>query len=379
MENLGIYTNLMRIDLGKIRYNYESMTRYIKERSPNSEAGVVLKSNAYGIGIKEVAPIVYSAGARRIFVMYIEEANTVRKVLPNDAYVYVLSGVLAGTEKEFFELGVVPVLSNKEQLMRWLDYAKVKEKRLPCVIKFDTGMHRMGIDDTEIDWVNELELEKYLDVHYVMTHMYCAHLPGNKQNDLQIARLDRLKNAFPRIKTSFSNTYSMFLNDGSYSDLFRVGRGLYGLFDRALNEANYPSITKCAFSVDARVIQVKDVKVGGCVGYGATHVFQRDSRVATLGIGYSHGFPTLLGNKAKIMVNGRPARVVGSVTMEYIMLDVTDNGPVEQESWITIIDSEETAEQFSSMVGVTGLEIMLSLGRGVQKKVYYNSMGCSGG
>lgn len=83
MENLDIYTNLMKIDLGAISHNYVELKKYIQAKNSTSEVGLVLKSNAYAIGIKEVAPIVYAAGARKFFVMWIGEAITLRKMLPD--------------------------------------------------------------------------------------------------------------------------------------------------------------------------------------------------------------------------------------------------------------------------------------------------------
>lgn len=373
MENLDIYTNLMKIDLGAISHNYVELKKYIQAKNSTSEVGLVLKSNAYAIGIKEVAPIVYAAGARKFFVMWIGEAITLRKMLP-DAVIFVLSGVLPNTEQVLIEHSLIPVLYNETQLKRWMDYAKSTNQRLKCVIKFDTGMNRMGISDDNTGIIKEWNVENALDIEYVMSHMYI----NSGENPRQLARLNALRENLPGFKTSFSDTYSAFLDKHWYSDLFRVGRALYGVFDRKLNAADYPRLTKCAFSVEARVLQIKEVKRGETVSYGATYAFDRDTRVATVGIGYSHGLPAILGNKGWMKVNGKVAKIIGSVTMEYTMLDITDCGDVPLESWITVLDSEDDVDAMSAIAGVTSLEIMASFSKGVQKKTYYNSFGCCG-
>lgn len=378
MENLDIYTNVMRIDLGAVSYNYSVLRDYILNKNNGSEAGVVLKSNAYGIGLREVGPVVYNAGARKFFVMWIGEAIDLQKVLGKDACVYVLSGALPDTEEIFHKNKIIPVLSNEVQLVRWLDYAKKVGEKLPCIIKFDTGMNRMGIKDTNTDIIKNLQVEQYLDVHYIMSHMYSAHLLDSEMNKAQLARIDAVKKSLPQFKTSFSNTYSMFLNHEQSPDLFRIGRGLYGLFDRLLNKSNYPQLTKCAISVDVRVVQVKEVKKGEKISYGATYTFESDSRVATLGIGYSHGLPSVLSNKGHLMINGKPARIIGSITMEYIMIDVTDHEGIAPESWIHVMSNEGEADDLANTAGMTSLEIMSAFGKGIQKKIYYNSFGCMG-
>lgn len=373
MENLDIFTNLMKIDLGAIGNNYKAIDKYIRGNNATSEVALVLKSNAYGIGLEEVAPIVYIAGARKFFVMWLGEALRLKKLLP-DVVVYTLSGVLPNTEEIFFKNNIVPVISNEIQLKRWLEYAKKIDKKLPCNIKFDTGMNRMGINDTRTDIISELSVERYLDVHYIMSHMYM----NNASNPAQLERLNRLRESFPQFKTSFSDTYSAFLGGDWYSDLFRVGRALYGVFDRKLNGVDYPKLTKCAFSVEARVIQIRKVPKDESVSYGATYKFDRDSIIATLGIGYSHGLPTVLGNKGYVIVNGHPARIVGNVTMEYTMIDVTDCGDIQPESWVSVMNSEDTVDDISLAANMTSLEIMASFSKGVQKKIYYTTASCRG-
>lgn len=373
MEDLDIYTNYIVIDLGIVKSNYKSICDYISKKNSSSEVGLVLKSDAYGTGIKDIASIVYSAGARKFFVVTLDEAILLKKILPNPD-VYVLSGLLKNTESIYITYGIIPVLYTKTQINRWIDYASKISKKLPCIIKFDTGMNRMGIRDSEYSIINDPNVEKFLNIKYILSHTYCSYMLSSDVNEKQLERIETLKKRLPQFKTSFSNTYSAFLDSKYYSDLFRVGRALYGVFDGVLNHEEYPNITKCAFSVYARVMQIKDVKKGETVSYGATYTFEKDTRIATLGIGYSHGLPVSLSNKGYVMINNRKAKILGKITMEYTMVDITGISDIEEESWKCIIPNDGNfIDSLAAISGITSLELMAAFSRGMQKKIYLNN------
>ena len=237
-----------------------------------------------------------------------------REVAP-DADIYVLHGVLPHTELDFLTYNLIPVLSTPRQVADWNHLGHKEDIVLPAALHVDTGMTRLGLTAGQIESLEKNPQQcKYLNVKLVVSHLACADTPDNKMNEEQLQKFEvacaKLRRILPEdFKESLSATDGSLLDDERfYRDIVRPGIALYD----------------GAVSLEAKILQIQDVAAGQTAGYGATHVFTKNSRVATLGIGYGDGYPRSLSNKGYVLIAGRQAPVVGRISMDLTTVDVTD-------------------------------------------------------
>ncbi len=300
----------LTVDLKKIADNWKKLQARVGEKT---QVAAVLKTDAYGLDAKKIAPALYRAGCRIFFTAYVFEAVEIRQVLPADARIYVLHGVLAHTELDFLKYDLIPVLSTPRQVADWNHLGHKENRILPAALHIDTGMTRLGLNEKNVDDFCA-NVPPYLDVSLVISHLACADDPENAKNEDQLHRFDslcaKLRQALPNgFKESLSASDGVHLENKSfYKDIVRPGIALYD----------------GAVSLEAKVLQIQDVEAGHTIGYGATHTFSDKARVATLAIGYGDGYPRSLANKGYVAFNGLKAPIVGRISMDLITVDVTD-------------------------------------------------------
>ena len=178
----------LTIDLGAFRRNFRLLTG----RLGGVACAGVLKADAYGLGAERVAPALWREGCRIFFVATLEEAVGLRAILP-EATVCCLNGLLAGTEPVFARHRIVPVLNALDQIARLRTFGGTLGAPQPAILHVDTGMHRLGLDEDEWQWVLETpDLLDGIDWLYLMSHLSAADEPDNPlvENN-EFAKLDK--------------------------------------------------------------------------------------------------------------------------------------------------------------------------------------------
>jgi len=348
----------LTIDLGAVRRNY----RRLVDRLDGVPCAGVVKADGYGLGAARVAPVLWDEGCRVFFVATLEEAVRLRPAIPH-ATLCCLNGLLPGTEAVLVEHGIVPVLNALEQIGRWRSHGGRLGKALPAILHVDTGMNRLGLGDDE--WERLLQTPAALDGidwRYLMSHLAAADEPDHPSNARQLARFQQIRQQLPRrMKASFANSSGIFLGPAYRFDLARPGIALYG--GRPAAGAANPM--ECPVRIEGRILQLRTVAAGSAVGYAATWIAPRESRIATVAAGYADGYPRRLSGAGSVALGGRLCPVVGRVSMDLITVDVTDVPPGEAlpGGLVEVLGPSVTPDDAADAAGTIGYELLTALGR----------------
>lgn len=365
------------IDLPALAANYRLLCR---TAAPARVAGVV-KANAYGLGIDVVAPVLWREGCRTFFVALPSEGVALRQILP-DAEIYVLAG-LFGPESAgaYREAELLPVLNDLADISLWEAFGWDGETApRPCAIHVDTGMNRLGLTpDQALAFLSENAITGALSPRLVMSHLACGDETRSPMNAEQLHRFQAVASRFSGVESSLANSAGLFLDPAFHFDLVRPGIALYGGRPSDGPAANpmRPVVT-----VEARVVQVREVPAGGVVSYGGTHSLTRDSRVAVVAAGYADGLhralsgagvplrePVAAGGEA--WVQGRRVPIVGRVTMDLTLLDVTELGAdaVGHGDHVEFFGHNIPLDEAAAAAGTISYELLTSIGRRYHRRV----------
>ncbi|ARS27047.1 alanine racemase [Sphingomonas sp. KC8] len=347
----------LMIDLAALRSNYRQIARHVAP----ARAAAVVKADAYGLGVRQAATALAESGCRDFFVAHLGEARALRPILPADARLYVLNGLMPGTEMLCAHAGILPVLNSVDQAARWREAAQSIGRPLPAVLQFDSGMARLGIDDGEArQLAGDTAFRAHVPLALVMSHLACADTLDSPVNAAQIARFDALAGLFPSVPRSFANSGGAFLAPAFHNQIVRPGIALYG---GAPNDAQ-PNPMRPVIRLDARVIQVRTIAAGGGVGYGHSFHAPHETRIATIAVGYADGLPRSLSNRGAAWFNGTRLPIAGRVSMDSITLDVTalPEGALKLGDWVELIGPHQSLDRLAQDAGTISYEILTSLG-----------------
>lgn len=361
---------ILKIDLGALRHNYDLIKSEV--RNGCAVAGVV-KANAYGLGLKEVVSVLELAGCPFYFVALPEEAFALRSLTQKP--IAVLSGCLSGYEEEFIAHDIIPVLNHLGAVAAWKDLARQKSKKLPAAVQFETGMNRLGLPEEEIQkFLNDPSLREGLDLCVIMSHFSCADEADHPLTAEQYKKFSAIAAHFPTVPKSLANSSGIFRGASYHFDMVRPGMALYGL--NPVPEEDNPM--RPVVSLYAPVLQVKTVKAGEAVGYGASFRAKNDVTIATVALGYADGFLRSIGNSGKgvLYFQGKPCPLVGRVSMDLVTADVTGLS-VKPEDFLEVLGPYQDADTLAGAAGSIGYEILTSLGPRY-KKEYVNGLWVDG-
>lgn len=355
-------STLLTIDLEALEDNY----RFCSDRLRPASVAAVVKADAYGLGVKKIAPVLWHAGCRQFFTATHREGITLRGVLP-DAEIYILEGVTDQSVAACYDHQLVPVLVSPDHSTLWAAQARHVGRSLPAIIHIDTGMTRLGFGERELHELLEQgdDLE-WLETRYVMTHYACADEPGAEKTRDQLEHFKRLRKLLPPAPTSVGNSAGGLLGSEFSGDMARVGIALFG---GSPYQDKMPDL-KPVVRVQSRILQIREVDKGTTVGYGATFAARKTMRIATVGIGYADGYPWSLGNQGIASVAGYRVPVVGRVSMDMITLDVTEvpNELLQPGCMVDLIGPDVSLEEVAERAGTINYEILTRLSQRARRR-----------
>ncbi len=352
---------ILTIDVGAIAANWRGLRDAGRASGRPVDCAAVLKADAYGTGAAAVGPRLAAEGCRQFFVAHIDEAIALRRVLPEHP-IYVLNGLLAGTEGDFVEHDLTPVLNHLGQLNAWRAAAQRFNRPLDAVIHLDTGMNRLGFgpDDAQV-LINERGRLRGLRLALFMSHLVASEEPANPINGEQLSRFRTFVKAMPGAPASLANSSGIFLGPDYHFDLMRPGAALYGI-NPLPGQANpmLPTVT-----LQARILQTRRVDALQTVGYGGAWRAARPTRVATIGLGYADGYFRALVNRSVVYIAQQPAPVIGRISMDLVTIDVTDVAEDDSQpgALVEVLGQRLTPDDIAAQAHTNGYEIMTSLGR----------------
>ena len=351
----------MVVDLGALMANY----RFLAERVAPAECAAVVKADAYGMGVARVAPALERAGCRSFFVATAEESIQLRELLPA-AHIYVLESLNRKAMARAVRSDIRPVLNSYEEVLAWQSVAEGKPDAF-CGIHIDTGMSRLGMDESDVSRLTSCIGDiGALNICYVMTHLACADDVNHEQNSEQLREFNRLRGLLGSFETSIGNSAGIFLGEPFHGDLARAGIAIFGCNPMS----NPPNPMREVARVEGRILQIRPTLEPSSVGYGATAHVGPGSRLATVAFGYADGYPRSLGNKAHAIVSNRPVPVIGRVSMDSLVLDIT-KVPQEDVSvgdWATLIGGGVDWDELADAAGTISYELMTRIGPRVDRK-----------
>jgi len=348
---------ILTIDLAALCDNW----RMLNARLARAACAAVVKADAYGLGAARVAPALYEVGCRHFFVAHVDEAIALRPALHPDAIVYVLHGATPGAEPEFVVHDLVPVLNSLPQVVAWRDLATTLDRRLPAILQVDTGMARLGLCPQELDVVAGDRAQLHgIDLRFVMSHLASAEDKANRANHAQLERFRAALARLPATRASLANSSGIFLGADYHFDLVRPGAALYGVAPVA--GAQNPM--RAVIRLQGKVVQTRIVEAGTPVGYGHTWTAERRSRIATVAVGYADGYLRSLSNRGQLHFGGVPLPVVGNVSMDTVLVDVTALGEstIHEGSLLDVTAPSLGVDDIAARAGTIGYEILTGLG-----------------
>jgi|AntAceMinimDraft_5_1070358.scaffolds.fasta_scaffold00098_9 alanine racemase len=356
--------NEARLDLDALRHNV-SVARQL---APHSRTMAVVKANAYGHGAVTIAGALQNE-VDALAVACIEEALELRYAGIN-LPILLLEGIFEARElREAAQLDLWLTIDNDQQL-RWLEEATLPTP-VTCWLKVDTGMHRLGVMPASApQFFQRLRAARNVrDEIVTYTHFASADDLASQQTLHQLAAFDAIRVNGPR---SAANSAGVLAWPQSHYDWIRPGYMLYGNSPMVQEHAN-AQILQSVMTLTSAVISLRDVPTGDAVGYGATWVAPRPSRIATVTIGYGDGYPRQAPNGTPVLVNGQRAALAGRVSMDMITVDVTDLPNVELGSEVVMWGKQLPLAEIALYANTIGYELITRMPARTRRVVIHNS------
>ncbi|MEO1538068.1 MAG: alanine racemase [Pseudomonadota bacterium] len=331
----------LTIDLDAIAANWAALDAMSGD---TVETAAVIKSDAYGLSARHVAPRLRDAGVRTFFVATVGEGRELRQVA-GEADIFVFSGHMDGDSGILESAGLIPLLNSPEQVTRHFSVLPGH----PFGVQLDTGMNRLGMEFG--DWRALSGELMAAGPRLVMSHLACADEPDHPMNTQQLRTFRDMTDGIAH-RRSLAATGGTLLGPEYHFNLTRPGIGLYG--GLPFEEAT-PVVR-----LELPVIQTRIVRPFETVGYGNTWEATVESCIATVSAGYADGLIRAMGPQARIFAGDIPCPVAGRVSMDLITVDVTHLAEVPDA--LTILGHMQGIDALADAAGTIGYEILTSLG-----------------
>ncbi|MDG5469762.1 alanine racemase [Deltaproteobacteria bacterium IMCC39524] len=361
----------VEIDLAALRHNFQEVQRTVGD---GCEVLAVVKADAYGHGVGLVAPALAAAGAKLFGVALVEEGVELRK-LGIEQPILILGSFFPGQEADVIEYQLTPVLYDLACARRLDSAARDAGRSIDYHLKVDTGMGRLGFRVDRLDEVLPvLKNLKSLNMSGVMSHLAVADEPEKPLTALQceafsavVARVE--KAGFRPFYKHIANSAGIYSRKLNGCNLVRPGISLYGGLTGG--PFAHPFTQQSVMHFVSQVAQLKDVPSGEGISYGHRFVTSRQSRVAAIPVGYADGYNRLLTNRGEVLIHGRRAPVVGTVCMDWILVDVTSFPDVQVGDQVSLLgrdgDDIITAEEWADKVGSITYEVFCNISKRVPR------------
>ena len=354
------------VDLRAMRSNYRALSKVV---GPARVAGVV-KADAYGLGIAQVVPALAAEGCDTYFVATADEGIAVRHVAP-DARIFVLNGLFSADAAALFAAQrLTPVLNGATDIALWERHCASHGSDRSCALQVDTGLNRLGLTVQQaLAFAADNALTRAVDPVLVMSHLACGDDRNHPLNRRQAQAFGAVRAAFPGVAASLANSSGLLLGRDYHLDLVRPGIAIYG-------GAPSSGVTmKTVVTAEARVLQVRRAQVGEAVSYGATRLLERDTLIAVAAVGYADGFPRAASGSGVPLrgvlpggcgsIRGRRVPILGRITMDLTMFDVTDLGAdaVSAGDFIQLFGADLPIDAAAKAAGTIAYELLTGLSR----------------
>lgn len=362
------------ISLDNIAHNIREIRRITGK---SAEIMGVVKADAYGHGVMEVAKTLLENGASRFAVSMLDEAIQLRRA-GIEVPILILGYTDPRRANEIIENDVTQSVFSHDLAQALSDEAVRQGKKVKIHIKIDTGMSRIGFLPGYSAVKNVVEISRLSNIiiEGLFTHFATADEKNREYTNTQFERFMSICCELQRIGIHIpvkhcANSAAIIEYPEMHLDMVRPGIILYGMYpSEDVNKAKID--LKPAMTLKANVIMVKEVEKNTSISYGRIFTTGRTSKIATIPIGYADGFNRMLSNKGKVLINGEFAPVVGRVCMDQCMVDITDIGSnVEVGDEVVLIGAQGqnniTAEDVAQTIGMINYELVCIVGKRIPR------------
>jgi len=362
------------VDLNNIAHNVREIRRITNKKS---EIMGVVKADAYGHGVLEIARTLISNGVTRLAVSMIDEAIQLREK-GIEVPILILSYTDPVRAEEIILNDVTQTVFSRDLAIALSKAATKLRRNVKVHIKIDTGMTRVGFMPGYSAVKNVVEISKLprIIIEGIFTHFACADETDKSYTLMQFERFMSICNELYRIGVYIpikhvANSAAIIEFPQMHLDMVRPGIILYGMFPS--EEVNKEVIDlKAAMTLKANVVLVKDVEKDTCISYGGVFKTEHESKIATIPIGYADGFTRLLNGKANVIIKGEFAPVVGRICMDQCMVDISSiAGEVSVGDEVVLFgkqgNREIKVEEMANIIGTINYEIICLIGKRVPR------------
>lgn len=344
--------SILTVDLDALAANHATL-----RAQAGAEVAPVVKADGYGLGAGVVARRLHAEGARRFFVARASEGEALRRDLgARPAAVFVLDGASPKTAARLAAADLTPVLNSIDQVAAWAVQAS-GGPTLPAALHVDTGMNRLGLTLAEAEALARApERLAGLRIAHVMSHLACADTPDHPMNARQLTAFREARALFPDATASLANSAGVFLGPDYAFDLVRPGIGLYGGGPRGRSDPRLQPVA----TLEAIILQVRDVRAGDTVGYGATFTAPNPMRVAVLAAGYADGLLRAGSPGGFAAMGGRRVPLLGRISMDLIAIDVTGL-PAREGDRVQLLGPDVPIDAAAAAAGTLAYELLVRL------------------
>jgi alanine racemase len=368
----------VEIDLDALHYNI----RQIREKTGGSAKLIgVVKADAYGHGAVRCAEVLKDEGVESFAVATIDEALELREA-GIDGMIIILGLVPEICADTVVRYELTPVVSSYSSAVKFSEAAAREDTTVYCMIAVDTGMGRIGYRigtseekqyaSDEIRKIDELDSLRILGM---ISHFSTSDEADRSYTDKQLGLFNEFYEKLSADGTSLpyltiANSAAVMDYPQAHYDAVRPGIILYGCYPSEEVDKSQLDLEP-VMSVKANIVYMKTVPAGTSISYGRKFTTERESRIATIAIGYADGYSRALSGNVDVLVRGRRAPVVGNICMDQCMIDVTDIPDISPTDEVVIMgrsgDEQITAEELASKLGTINYEVLCDFGMRLRK------------
>jgi alanine racemase len=343
------------VDLGALARNY----RTLAAEADGAEVAPVVKADGYGLGAAQVARRLWAEGARSFFTARLEEGEALRRALgpQRPAVVHVLDGLIAATGPRLVAAGLVPALRSLPQASEAAAIAGRLGQRLPVALHIDTGMNRQGLTPEEARALaHGVDRLRGLDVGLVMSHLGAAADPRDPHNAVQLDRFRAARALFPEARASLAASAGIYLGPQFAFDMVRPGVSLYGGGPRERPDPRFAAVA----TLTAPILDVRTIRAGERLGYGAQVILPQATRVAIVAAGYADGVIRAARGDGYAWFAGARRRLL-IVNMDILAFDLGEAEARPGEP-VELLGENVRLDDLANAAGTVAHEVLVRLG-----------------
>lgn len=359
------------IDIDALKYNFNGIKKLLK---PKTKIMSVVKADAYGHGYKECCKALLECGTDAFAVATLSEAKQVRRIYP-DIPILILGAVQKEDIKELIRYDIIPSVSDEDICETLSAEAQKTGKTVKIHIKADTGMSRLGFvagAQGTADRILKISKLPNIVIDGIFSHFACADEKEPEYTHMQFNRfmalIEELEQKGVKIPTKhIANSAAIMMYPQMQLDMVRPGIILYGYYPSDEVDKTRLSL-KPVMTVKSRITLVKETEKGVGVSYGREYITDKNTKIATVPIGYGDGYLRSLAKKAKMEHGGELFDVIGRICMDQCMIDVTSVNNIDIGDEVIVFGNGKiTADSIAKWLGTISYEVLCLVARRVPR------------